>query len=162
MTSARSFMKRAPRAPKLTGLVAVLCAYLLPAVPLSAAPLVVQVVGIRQSVGLVRAEVCTAGTFLTQSCEFSADAPALKDGAQLTFPDLPAGVYAVQLFHDVRGDGRLRTGAFGIPLEGVGFSNDAPIGMTGPRFSKARFVHGETDQSLKVTLRFFGGGGSAK
>ncbi len=158
MTSPLSQMRKALGA-KVGGLVAGLLALGLFAAPINAAPLVVQVVGIRQSVGLVRAEVCTARTFLTQSCEFSADAPASKDGAQLTFPELPAGVYAVQLFHDVHGDGRLRTGAFGIPLEGVGFSNDAPIGLGGPRFSKAQFVHGENEQAVKVTLRFLLGAG---
>jgi len=119
-----------------------------------ASPLVVKVEGVRETAGRVRAELCTAATFLTDACEFSADAPAVAGEAVVTFQDVPPGHYAVQLFHDVRGDGRLRRGAFGVPLEGVGFSNDAPIGLSGPQFVRAAFAHGDDGQAVRVTLRF--------
>ena len=38
---------------------------------------------------------------------------------------LPAGTYAFSMYQDENGNGKLDTGAFGIPVEKFGFSNDA-------------------------------------
>ncbi len=47
------------------------------------------------------------------------------------FPDLPAGRYAVAVFHDENGNGVLDTNFFGVPIEGYGFSRSAK-GLFGP------------------------------
>lgn len=47
------------------------------------------------------------------------------------FPDLPAGRYAVAVFQDLDGDGRLGKSALGMPLEPYGFSRNA-AGVAGP------------------------------
>lgn len=52
---------------------------------------------------------------------------------------LPAGEYAIALFHDLNGNGRLDTGRFGIPTEPVAFSNDAEGIMGPPPYGKCRF-----------------------
>jgi uncharacterized protein (DUF2141 family) len=68
------------------------------------------------------------------------------------FEDLPAGDYAVKVFHDVNGDGRMNTNPFGIPSEPYAFSNNA-VGMMGPaRWDRAHFaVAGAAAQT--ITLR---------
>jgi uncharacterized protein (DUF2141 family) len=40
-----------------------------------------------------------------------------------------------------------------LPLEEVGFTNDAPVGLHGPRWSKAKVMHDSAEQTLSVTLR---------
>ena len=71
---------------------------------------------------------------------------------------MPPGVYAVQLFHDRKDTGRLERGVFGIPKESIGFSNNAPVGLHGPRFGRAAFIHGQDPQDITVNLRHFGPG----
>lgn len=69
-----------------------------------------------------------------------------------TFPGLPAGEYALKVFHDVNGNGRMDANPFGQPVEPYGFSNNA-VGNMGPaRWDQTRFtVSGATRQT--ITLR---------
>lgn len=45
--------------------------------------------------------------------------------ATVTFTDLAPGRYAIKTFHDVDGDGQMKTNPFGMPLEPFAFSNGA-------------------------------------
>ena len=56
---------------------------------------------------------------------------------------------------DADGDSKLARYWFGLPREGIGFSNDAMAHITYPRFSVAAFDHGEAAQHVPVTLRYF-------
>lgn len=70
-----------------------------------------------------------------------------------SFPNLPAGTYALAIYHDRNGNEVLDRGAFGMPLEGYGFSNNAPA-VTGPaRFQDAMFLLAGT-QSIEVQMRY--------
>lgn len=55
------------------------------------------------------------------------------DGSSVTveFGALPAGDYAIRMYHDVDGDGELDMNLMGIPSEPFGFSNNAR-GRFGP------------------------------
>ncbi|MFN3946361.1 MAG: DUF2141 domain-containing protein [Allosphingosinicella sp.] len=67
------------------------------------------------------------------------------------FAGLPPGDYAARAFHDLDGDGRLSLNPFGIPVEPVGFSNDARGEMGPAPWERARFrVAGETAQTMTV------------
>jgi uncharacterized protein (DUF2141 family) len=74
----------------------------------------------------------------------------VADGAPTTvFEDLPPGTYALKAFHDVNGDGRMNSNPFGIPIEPVAFSNNAPVSMGAPKWDRAHFtVRGPTAQSI--------------
>jgi uncharacterized protein (DUF2141 family) len=121
-------------------------------------PLVIQVNGVPSSKGVVRADVCTLGTFLKGDCPYSGAAPAVAGVTTVTIDDVPPGVYAVQLYHDRKDEGHLARGVLGIPKESIGFSNDAPLGLHGPKFGRAAFIHGEESQSITVDLIHFGPG----
>lgn len=41
-----------------------------------------------------------------------------------TFQDIPYGEYAIALYQDENGNGKLDTGAFGVPTEPFAFSNN--------------------------------------
>ena len=56
-----------------------------------------------------------------------------------TFGHLPQGVYAVKLYYDENNNGQLDTGFFGIPKEGIGFSNNARAKTGPPAFEEAMF-----------------------
>jgi uncharacterized protein (DUF2141 family) len=133
------------------------CALASPAVS-QGSPLIVDVTGVPSSKGVVRVNVCTPGTFLKGSCPYSGVAPAVQGETTVTINDVPPGVYAVQLYHDRKDLGHVDRGLFGIPKESIGFSNNAPVGLHGPRFGRAAFAHGEDAQTITVTLRRFGPG----
>lgn len=61
--------------------------------------------------------------------------------ASCTFQDVPPGRYAIALHHDQNMDGRVDTGIFGIPTEGLGASNDAHGSMGPPSFEAAAFEY---------------------
>ncbi|PVM85723.1 DUF2141 domain-containing protein [Caulobacter endophyticus] len=82
----------------------------------------------------------------------SLDVPAAEAEPTVRL-DLPAGTYAVRVFHDVDGDGRLGTNAFGIPSEPYGFSNDAKASMGPPSFEAAAFTLAPGENAQAVTLR---------
>lgn len=52
---------------------------------------------------------------------------------------LKPGSYAIKVFHDVDGDGRMNTNGFGIPTEPYAASNNAPSRMGPPSWADARF-----------------------
>jgi uncharacterized protein (DUF2141 family) len=54
------------------------------------------------------------------------------------FDGVPAGPFAVSVFHDENGDRKLDTGLFGVPSEGYGFSRDARGTFGPPSFDDAR------------------------
>ena len=55
------------------------------------------------------------------------------DGATIEerLPGLKPGRYAIRVFHDLDGDGKMGLNPFGVPTEPFAFSNDAK-GMMGP------------------------------
>jgi uncharacterized protein (DUF2141 family) len=65
--------------------------------------------------------------------------------------EVPAGEYAVSVFHDENSNRKLDTGAFGIPLEKTGFSNNAKGHMGPPKYEDAKFEVAD-DTVIYITL----------
>jgi uncharacterized protein (DUF2141 family) len=116
-----------------------LAAAVLAAGAAAAAQVQIQVTGVSQARGHVRVELCTRETWLTYACPYVGAAPAVI-GATWVQVDAPPGEYAAQAFLDDTDSGKVHQNFLGIPREPVGFSNDAPIRMRGPRFEDAVFV----------------------
>jgi len=119
------------------------------------APITVTIWSLRIPGGSVRVDVCTRETFLRSNCPYSGTAPAVVGETTVTIADVPPGVYAIQAYHDIKDLGHLDQGPFGIPREGLAFSNDAPLGLHGPNFDRAAFTHGEEPQTLRLRLLHF-------
>lgn len=80
--------------------------------------------------------------------------PAMPGGSVvLDFGAVPAGGYALSVFHDENGNGKLDT-VLMIPREGFGFSRDAPVHFGPPRFAAARFAVGDAAEALRVKMRY--------
>ncbi len=56
------------------------------------------------------------------------------------FKDVAAGTYAISAFHDMDGDGKLKTNLVGLPRETFAVSNNAPSHFGPPRFDDAKFT----------------------
>lgn len=120
-----------------------------------AADLRVRVEGLRNADGSVLVAVCPEAAFLTGSCPYTGASPAEADGAEVVVRDVPPGVYAVQAFHDENDNLDLDRNGIGFPLEGLGFSRDAPMRFGPPRFADAAFELAEPAARLGLTLRYF-------
>jgi uncharacterized protein (DUF2141 family) len=74
--------------------------------------------------------------------------PISSLGAVAEFKNVPAGPFAVSVFHDEDADRELDTGLFGIPSEDYGFSRDARSSFGPPSFDDARMelAAGESKQ----------------
>lgn len=75
--------------------------------------------------------------------------------ARCVFRDVPAGTYAVGVFHDEDGDGEMDTSIVGRPQEGWGVSNDVPPRRFGaPHFAPSSFEFDGSRKTIRVTLRY--------
>lgn len=62
---------------------------------------------------------------------------------------LPAGIYAVSIFHDKNDNRKFDTGWFGIPIEDYGTSNNAKGFMGPPKFEDAKI---ELKENKTITI----------
>jgi uncharacterized protein (DUF2141 family) len=66
--------------------------------------------------------------------------------------ELPFGEYAIKLFHDENGNGKMDRNMIGIPSEDYAFSNNA-AGNFGPAdYEDAKFLFNEFGQSQKIII----------
>ena len=124
------------------------------AAPAHAASVEVSVTNVLTDKGRVHVELCPEALFL-KDCTLFGEAPARIGTTIVTVRDVPPGTYAVQAYHDENGNGKVDRGLFGIPREGVGFSNDAPLRRKGPRFEDARFPVARPVERITLRLRHF-------
>ena len=76
------------------------------------------------------------------------------ESANCSFSGVPAGTYAVAVFHAENNETTLQTGTFGKPKEGYGFSRNAG-GMFGPpSFEEAAIAFDGSKASWPVHLRY--------
>ena len=116
----------------------------------------VTVTGLRSSDGVVRCGLyASADGFRQPGREMrGAVAPIRGQSATCVFGSLPAGTYAVAVFHAARNEARIETGAFGKPKQGYGFSNNPSSGFGPPSFSAAAFDYRGGNQTLQVSLQY--------
>lgn len=76
-----------------------------------------------------------------------------SEGNWLRLTDLPPGRYAIQLFQDSNGNGRLDQSRRGIPLEPVGFSSNPALLNGKPTPTACAFEHGTADTRLSIRLQ---------
>lgn len=77
-----------------------------------------------------------------------------KKGVQsITMPNIIDGRYALAIFHDENGDGKMNKNMLGIPKEGYGVSNNVKNLMSAPTFNEAAFTHNK-DTELSIQLNY--------
>src|SRR5262249_5843185 len=68
-------------------------------------------------------------------------APIKNGQATCVFSAVPAGTYAVAVFHAEHNETQMETGLFGKPKQGYGFSNNPSSTFGPPSFASAAFAH---------------------
>jgi len=125
----------------------------LAAQPARAALVEVAVTGVEEARGHIRVEICTRDTFLKPSCPYQGVAEAKTGATIVQVADVPPGEYAAQVFHDDTDQGVVHQNLLGIPREAIGFSNDAPLHVHGPRFVDAAFSVEHRVERITLKLR---------
>ena len=134
------------------------CALLADPLPdaMAGAAVTVEVSGLRNTKGLIRA-CLTAKPATFPECEKDPKSQRLtvpaRNGPVLVFRHVAPGNYAVSLFHDQNGNGKLDK-TLGIPNEGYGFSRDAPVHFGPPTFDAAKVIVAGADLVLKIKVRY--------
>ena len=72
---------------------------------------------------------------------------------RISIDDVPFGVYAISLFHDVNADNDMNRNAVGLPLEPWGMSNNAMGLMSAPTFEQASFLINSPETLIELDLR---------
>jgi len=129
---------------------------LIGAAPAGHGTLGIDVGNVRVARGVVHVDVCPEAKFLKDDCPWSGDAPARVGITRVTVTGLPPGRYAAQAFLDENSNGKVDRALFGIPKEGVGFSNDAKITLGPPKFADAAFAF-DGARLIRLNLRYFMG-----
>ena len=125
-------------------------AALLASVPALAGTLVVRVSGVKAAQGTIYVGVC-AKSFDEADCPYKDRKAAAIGTVELRIPNVAPGRYAIAVYHDVNGNGRLDKTLF-VPNEPYGFSNDA--GRSGiPSFEGALITVADPSTAVAVALR---------
>lgn len=78
---------------------------------------------------------------------------AKGDAIEHLIQNVPAGEYAVAVFADMNGNGKLDSNFIGIPNEPVGVSRDAQGRFGPPKFADAAFKVGDGVTALSIELK---------
>ena len=128
---------------------------LLVAAPAQAATITVTVTGVRNANGHVLVAICPRANFLQPDCPWHGLAVAHPGNTSVTIDHVPPGTYAAQAYHDEDNNQRLERSFFGLPKEGMGFSNDAPMRFGPPSFDTASFNLNADSSAIHFKLRYY-------
>jgi uncharacterized protein (DUF2141 family) len=110
--------------------------------------------GVHSTRGHIRVDVCPVSDFL-KDCRYGGAAPATRGVTVVVVKDLPPGTYAAQAYQDGNDNHSVDRNILGLPTEGVGFSNNAPIRLHPPSFGAAAFNFAGGEQTISFNLHHF-------
>ena len=118
----------------------------------------IEVAGVRSSNGTVACSLHIAGdNFPGPSAIIGGgvESSASTGSMSCNWDELPAGTYAISVFHDENGNGELDTSIVGAPVEGYGVTNNITYPMGPPKFDESKFevAAGET-ASKRIDLKY--------
>ena len=136
------------------GVVAGLCGTIADAQPGNTISVLVS--GLHNNNGNVRCGLYNSpATFPKDGQQFQGvAAPIANQQATCVFNNVPPGTYAVAVFHAEQGEEKMRTGLFGQPQEGYGFSRDAKGSFGPPSFGAAAYTYAGGPANFPVTLSY--------
>jgi len=117
----------------------------------------IQVCGLLNERGQVIANIFRDGddVMKVENAYLRTKAEISNKQAQLVFPNLKYGKYAVTVFHDENGNGNLDHNLVRMPAEPLGFSNGFQLGLFSglPSFEKLQFVFEPVADTISITVK---------
>jgi uncharacterized protein (DUF2141 family) len=118
------------------------------------ADLTIQIENVLPAGGLVRLGVYDETRYPDDNSApmAAADVVAVAGETIVKLHGLAPGIYAIETFQDVNGNGKMDTSWIGLPLEPFGFSQDATPFLSKPAFAAVKFtlVAGENNQVIHL------------
>jgi uncharacterized protein (DUF2141 family) len=121
------------------------------AAPAEAATLNVQLDGVRAAGGRLYVSVQSRAEFMQRSGTAGSLVDAPTAGTHRFTYEVPAGEYAVSVWHDDNGNGTFDSNEQHIPLDGWTMVNAAQI-RAEPAFDQVSTVVGETPASIRLSM----------
>jgi uncharacterized protein (DUF2141 family) len=119
--------------------------------PAFAATLVIRADGIGSAQGMVYAGICDR-SFEEATCPYRDRTAARPGRVEFRVRNVKPGRYAIAVFHDTNGNGKLDRSFIGLPQEPYGFSND--VGRRGfPSFEGALITVTDPTTTIVVPVR---------
>jgi uncharacterized protein (DUF2141 family) len=116
-----------------------------------AATLTIRAQGVQADRNMVYAGICDT-SFDEATCPYKDRGQATAGTVELRIRNVKPGTYAIAVFHDVNGNGKLDRSFIGLPNEPYGFSND--VGRRGPpNFEAARILVKEPTTMVVIPIR---------
>jgi uncharacterized protein (DUF2141 family) len=121
------------------------------AAPGAAAPLTVEIDGVRSGTGLLYVSVQTREQFMQNRGVAGSVVTAPDAGLHRFRYDLPAGEYAVSVWHDDNGNGQFDKNENFIPLDGWAMVGGGEL-RGEPRFEQVRTVVGNGPVTVRMPM----------
>ena len=118
-----------------------------------AAELTVNIQGVARAEGTLQIAVYDSEAKFRKEMFRAIKLPAAAGTMTLRVPDLPAGDYAVMVFHDLNGNDKLDTNLLGIPKEPWGASIGEKSVLGAPGWNDARITLTDAGASVTINLR---------
>lgn len=115
--------------------------------------ILLEIENIKQARGVMRIGVYADEDSYLKKAVHVQNIPVSKTGTMtLNLEDIPFGTYAISLYHDRNGNGKLDSNWMRIPKEPYGFSRNAAATFGPPKFQKAAFRHNQKITEVKIKL----------
>lgn len=121
--------------------------------PAQAAPLTVDLEGVRAASGRLYVSVQTREQFMKDKGVAGSVMTAPQAGTHRFAYDLPAGEYAVSVWHDDNGNGAFDKGEHHMPLDGWAMTNSAAL-RGEPRFDQVKVVVGGEAAAYRLAMTY--------
>ncbi|MDR1347932.1 MAG: DUF2141 domain-containing protein [Prevotellaceae bacterium] len=112
--------------------------------------LTIVVDGMEQTAGTLHVAVYDSENFMKKPMHGTLAKVDMEE-IKIVLDSIVSGNYAVSIFHDENDNGKLDTGAYGIPIEKTGSSNNAKATYGPPKFDDCKFTI-EDDTVIYITL----------
>jgi outer membrane protein len=119
--------------------------------------LTINIIGIKENKGLIRVGVFkTEADYKQKNNQFRQGSyPAEGKSLTVEYQQIPAGTYAIIVYHDINNNDQNDSNAIGIPREPFGFSNNIIPGLTLPAFEKTKFEVSDKNITTDIRLQTF-------
>jgi uncharacterized protein (DUF2141 family) len=78
--------------------------------------------------------------------------PIINRSVNIKLDSLEYGEYAIRVFHDENGNGKLDLNFLGIPTEDYGYSNNVSAWFGPPRWEKASFILNQSEMQIEISV----------
>jgi uncharacterized protein (DUF2141 family) len=106
-----------------------------------------------QKKGTLYVSVCTKSSEWSSNGKYTFKyKPVLGQANNFEINTIPNGNYAIALYQDQNGNGKLDTNFFGIPTEPYAFSNNKAPVFSEPSFEDCKFLFNKQSQQISINL----------